>query len=119
MTHWKSFTDSELLGAWDLPDGKDVVVEIAGVEGGELHRPGTGKTDRRPIVSFKGAKKKLVLNATNGKAVESMYGSQVEGWVGKKIALYVSQARNPQATRDNPHEPKMVDCVRVRPRKPE
>lgn len=110
MTHFRKFMDQELLGSWDLPEDKDVVVTIAKVIGGELTGLG-GKKSRKPVVTFVGKEKKMVFNVTNCKAVAGMYGNHVEKWEGKRIALYVSTTRDPSSGGD-------VPCIRVRPQVP-
>ena len=110
MTHFRKFMDQELLGSWDLPDDRDVVVTIAKVIGGELTGLG-GKKSKKPVVTFAGKEKKMVFNVTNCKAVAGMYGNHVEKWEGKRIALYVSTTRDPSSGGD-------VPCIRVRPQVP-
>ena len=110
MTHFRAFMDHELLGAWDLPEDRDVVVEIERVAGGELTAMG-GKKNKRPVVTFKGKHKKMVFNVTNCKAVAGMYGYHVEKWTGKRIALYVTTTRDPNGGGE-------VPCIRVRPQVP-
>ena len=107
MTHFRKFMDNELLGAWDLPEDRDVTVTIAKVVGGDLVGIG-GKKSKKPVVTFVGKEKKMVFNVTNCKALAGMYGNHVEKWEGKKISLYTSTARDPNGGPD-------VPCIRVRP----
>lgn len=46
-----------------------------------------GKRDRG-ILMFKGAKKGLVLNRTNGECLKAMWGRATREWVGKRVTLY-------------------------------
>lgn len=110
MTHFRKFMDNELLGAWDLPEDRDVTVTIAKVIGGELTGIG-GKKSKKPVVTFVGKEKKMVFNVTNCKAAAGMYGNHVEKWEGKKVSLYVSTARDPAGGPD-------VPCIRIRPTVP-
>ncbi len=107
MTHFRKFMDNELLGAWDLPEDRDVVVTISKVVGGDLVGIG-GKKSKKPVVTFVGKEKKMVFNVTNCKALAGMYGNHVEKWEGKKISLYTATARDPNGGPD-------VPCIRVRP----
>ena len=107
MTDFRSLYGKEHLGAWDLP--RDVTLEISKVTQGELRASGGAKVDKRPIVHFEKTTKTLVLNATNGKAIAAMYGTQVEAWKGKRITIYKTTTT---------FGPNTVDCVRVRPTKP-
>ncbi len=68
MPHWRSMTDKETLGAWDLVDragkAKDFTLEIARVQRGLVQSREKPKGEHRPFVYFKGASKPLVCNAT-------------------------------------------------------
>jgi hypothetical protein len=52
-----------------------------------------GRKEDVYTISFKGAKKKLVLNATNRKKLVSMFGTNVKEWFGKAVVLEVHQVR--------------------------
>ena len=89
--------DAEFLGAEDLlgiaPFGVEVerVVFMVGatMSNGE-------KKDVYCLV-LKGAKKRLVLNATNRKALAfSKRGGQAPGWIGAKITLDLYDTRQPK-----------------------
>lgn len=110
MTHYRQLYDRDYLGAWDLPEDRDVVVTIERAAGGELTGNG-GKKAKKPIISFVGKEKKFVCNVTNAKAIATMYGNHVEKWAGKRISLYVSTTRDPSGGGD-------VPCIRVRPQVP-
>jgi hypothetical protein len=110
VTHYRQLYDRDYLGSWDLPENKDVTVTIERAVGGELTGTG-GKKAKKPIISFVGKDKKMVVNVTNAKAIAGMYGNHVEQWAGKKIVLYVSTTRDPATGGDIP-------CIRVRPRVP-
>jgi phosphopantetheine adenylyltransferase len=70
----------------------------------ELQMAG-GNKEVKPVLYFANAKKKLVLNKTNAKAIAKLHGSAAEGWAGKQVVLYPTTTR---CGRD------VVDCVRVR-----
>lgn len=110
MTHWKTMLEKEYLGAWDLPTEK--TAEITKVVAVKLKgNPSEGmKENQKPVISFKGTTKKLIVNATIGKTIAAMYGPNVEAWIGKKITLYASTTRAASGG--------MVECVRVRPTVP-
>jgi hypothetical protein len=93
-----------------LPEGRDAVVTIESVKGGELTAVG-GKKSKKPIIGFVGKEKRMICNKTNAKTIAALYGNHVEKWVGKKIALYVSTTRDPSTGGDIP-------CIRVRPQAP-
>jgi hypothetical protein len=107
---YRSLYGKEWLGAWDIPDSKDVTVTITAVAAGELTSVG-GKKSKKPVISVRGSPKKLAVNATNGRTIATMYGKNIEGWVGKKITLYKSTTRDPSSGGE-------TECVRIRPQVP-
>lgn len=104
MHYKRLYDDKEFLYAFDL-DGKEVVVEIEMVAGGVLTGE-KGRSTKKPIVSFAGKTKKLALNKTNGKTIASLYGTDTDRWIGKRITLYPT-------TTDFGGE--TVECIRIRP----
>lgn len=107
MTDYRSMYDAQFIGAWDL-SGHDVTVKIAKVSGESIVGEG-GRTNKRPILTFAGAEKRMIINRTNGKIIASLYGNDVAQWVGKAITLYPTRVRM---------GPETVDAVRVRPEVP-
>ena len=109
MPHYKSmFDEKEYLFAFDLQN-KEVTVEIAKVEAGTITGE-QGRKSKKPLVSFKGAKKKLALNKTNGKTIASLYGNDTSMWIGKLITIYPTTTTFGSET---------VECIRVRPVAPQ
>lgn len=86
MPDWRTMFDNEYLGAWDL-DGREVTVKISKVEQGTLTTEGNKKA-RKPVVHLDGKVKKLVLNKTNCKTLQAMFGVKTEAWVGQSITLF-------------------------------
>lgn len=114
MPHWRSMTDKETLGAWDLVDKsgkpKDFVLEIQRVQRGLVQSKEKPKGEHRPFVYFKGAQKPLVCNATNAESFSSMAGSEdTDRWIGLRVTLYQTQVRSKGG--------KQVTGIRVRPLK--
>ena len=107
MGDYRKMFDSEYLANWDL-DG-DVTVEISKVVAGEVGGEQGRDKEHKPILYFKGAKKGMVLNKTNGKAIAGMYGTDTDEWIGQSITLFSTTC---DAFGDT------VDCIRVRPQKP-
>jgi hypothetical protein len=98
MAHWRSFTDRETLGSWDLVDKagkpKEFTLEIERVVAGVVKSREKPKGERRPFIYFRGATKPLVCNATNAETISSIAGSEdVERWVGLRVALYQTKVR--------------------------
>ena len=86
-------------------NGQELTVTIAGLD---IEEVGMDK-ESKPVLSFKKAKKGLVLNMTNYDAIAEAYGEETDNWPGKKIVLYGDKAR---------FGGKIVDCVRVKPASP-
>lgn len=108
MTDYRKYFDRDSLGSWDL-DGKDRVVTIETVKAGKVGGQQGRKEDRKPIIMFKGKKKRFICNATNAKIIASLYGNHVEKWVGQRIVLFPTETTFGRET---------VECIRVRPYKP-
>ncbi len=100
--------DKDYIGAWSLPDGKDMVVTITKVVAGTLTGIGNRK-NKKPVVYMTGTDKGLALNATNSKTIAAMYGNHVEEWTGKQIALFKTMTQ---------FGSEQMECVRIRPAVP-
>ena len=72
---------SKFLKAGDLQD-RTVKLTIDRVEMDEV---GDG---RKPIAYFKDAKKGLVLNVTNARAIATLAGDDMDTWTGTQIELF-------------------------------
>lgn len=100
--------DKEYLYAYDL-QGKDVTVVIESVKGGTLVGTG-GKSNKKPMLRFKGKEKALALNITNARIIAALYGGfDAELWLGKAVTLYPTTTTFGSQT---------VDCIRIRNVKP-
>jgi len=103
-THWKQLQNPNYIGAYSLPDGKDLVVEITDVKRETVKGEG-GKVDECTVAYLKN-QKPMILNATNSKMIAKIYSTPyVEEWIGKKITLYVSITSLKGET---------VECLRIR-----
>ena len=85
---FRKFMDKSFLGAWDLPDGKDLILTIDYVARDEVQNE-KGK-DKKMALHFKERDyKPMICNKTNAEAISKAYGSRdVSDWENKKIALY-------------------------------
>lgn len=100
--------DKEYLYAYDL-EGKDVTVIIESVKGGTLVGTG-GKSNKKPVIRFKGKEKALALNITNARIIAGLYGGfDSQLWIGKSITLYPTTTTFGSQT---------VECIRIRNIKP-
>ena len=61
--------------------------------------------EQKPVLSFVGMEKALVLNTTNGNSIADALGWETQGWLGKQVELYPT-------TTD--FSGKVVDCIRIR-----
>lgn len=75
--------------------GNDATLTIAeaapgkgGVIFGTARLPNRTKEEPAYLLCFKETQKKLVLNATNRKTLQRMFGNKTKEWVDKKITLY-------------------------------
>lgn len=105
---YRRYMDKDFFGAWDIPDGGDLIVEIDHAEINEVTNE-RGK-EKKLTVHLKGYKP-LICNATNGNAISLATGSKnVEDWANKKIALYKEPGKwfgkVGEATRVRPEAPK-------------
>lgn len=101
MPHWRTMMEKEHLGAWDLvgQDGKtprDYTLKIAGVKSAKLKTRGDSEGKRKCVITFERAHKKMVCNTTNAEVIESLYGWDTDGWVGKLVTLYQADVRSPK-----------------------
>lgn len=108
FNHLHLLFPSKYLQAGDLK-GKQVTVAIEAIDPrGELQVAG-GKSETKPVVRLKGAKKDWVLNKTNAKIIAKLYGNEVTAWIGKHITLYATKVR---------FGPELVEAIRVAERVP-
>lgn len=107
--HYKLLHPNDYMGAPDLQD-RDVHVEIASIiPKHELTMEGNKKSIK-PVLTFKGATKMMVLNKTNAKTIAKLLGKDTDKWIGQSITLYPTETR---------YGAEMVECVRVRAAKPQ
>jgi len=109
-THWKKNFNYDYMGAYSLPEGRDVVVTIKELKK-EKVTGANGKKEECFVCYFTDSDKPMILNRTNCKTIEKLYGSAfIEDWPGKKIQLYAARV---QAFGDT------TEALRIRDFKPE
>lgn len=74
---------SAYIAAGDLQD-REASVTIRDIQIEEIGKD----KDRKPVLYFKGKEKGLVLNKTNANTIESVYGDEMDDWIGAEIVLY-------------------------------
>lgn len=109
LTHWKKLDNPDYIGAYAFQPGEEKVVTIKQVRR-EVVTGAEGKKEECTVVHFVEPEKPLILNATNGKAIQKVAGSgYIEEWAGVRIILKVETVK---AFGD------IVDAVRVSKKKP-
>lgn len=87
---------------WISPDdlgAKKFELVIAGVALEEVHDRQTNRKVQKMVVSFVGAKKKLITNKTQAFALAHICDSdETEEWAGKRVALRAGKAHNGKPT---------------------
>lgn len=106
-THWKTQFNYKWLGAYCLPDRKDIVLTIQEMKREEVVGK-NGKKSQCLIAYFHENAKPMVVNPTNCKMLERLLKSpMIEDWAGKSIQIGIERVK------DNSGE--MVDGLRIRP----
>lgn len=88
-THWKKIVkpDAPYFGEQDFENIDEVKVVTIKRHNIETVINEKGKS-KKGILYFQENVKPFILNVTNGKAIEKLYGKDIDSWNGKKIALY-------------------------------
>jgi len=108
--HWKDFFNYKYAGGYFLDKSKDLTVVINKIVIEEVVGA-SGKKQDCPVCYFGGLEKPMILNKTNAKQIEKLYGeSNPDKWVGKKIIVYSTKVDAWGS---------VVDAWRVRDFKPE
>jgi hypothetical protein len=91
---------SKYLSAADLSDPTRVTIQGIAQE-----IVGMGSdAQTKPILSFVGQSKRLVLNKTNALTIAAQYGNDTAGWIGKQVVLKATTV---------PFQGKLVPAVRI------
>lgn len=102
-THWKQLTDPRFIGAYALPGGMDMTVTIQRVQKETITMMGGKKEDHS--LMYLAGHKPMILNVTNQKTLEKLYGPYIEDWAGQRITLFASTVKLGSD---------MVECLRIR-----
>lgn len=85
---FRKFMDKSFLGAWDVPDGSDLVLTIDHAERNDVQNE-KGREKKLTVHFRERDYKPMILNKTNATAISKAYGSmKVEDWKNKKIGIY-------------------------------
>lgn len=89
-THWKTMFDYKWLGAYCLPNGKDIVLTIKEIHKQEIINH-NGKKEELPVCYFVEAVKPMIVGKTNNRLITKALGSPFhEDWIGKQIQIYAT-----------------------------
>lgn len=92
-THWKKEFNYNYLGSYSLSEGKDRTVTIKQLKKEEVSDT-NGKKSMCLVCYFTDSDKPMILNKTNCKTIERLYGTAfIEDWLGKKINLYSAKVK--------------------------
>ena len=106
LTHWKNQFNYDYLGAYSLPDGKDIILTLKETKK-EMVTGSNGQKSECFVAYFHENAKPMILNKTNCKTIEKLFNTpNIEEWVNKQIQI--------GSTRINAFG-EMTDCLRVRP----
>lgn len=98
-THWKKLTNHNFLGSWDFTPGEERILTISQTVQEEVVDMEAIKKDanaKKPciVAHFHGNSKPMILNKTNCKIIQGLYGTPIiEEWAGKSIIVKVEKVR--------------------------
>jgi hypothetical protein len=101
-THYRAMIESLCIGQYDLirDDGTFLRPTVV-IESVTRYEPPQRRKKKMPdgsfrdellnklLISFVGKRKKWIAGPVSQKAIAGIYGPHVEGWIGKKLQLYV------------------------------
>lgn len=103
-THWKQNFNYKYTGAYELPEGQTRTLRIQRLCNEDVCDT-SGKKQLCFVAYFDGQSKPMVLNKTNCKTIEKLYGPIIEQWIGKQITI---ESKKVKAFGE------MVDALRVK-----
>ena len=103
-THWKQNFNYKYTGAYELKQGEERTVTINRTCNEEVMNT-NGKKELCFVAYFKDHPKPMVMNKTNCKTIEKMYGPIIEQWPGKRITIVSKKVKA---------FGEMVDALRVK-----
>lgn len=98
--HWKNFVDKDYLGSHNLEKGEEMLLTIVKFEGEEEVQSKDGSKKPKPVLYFKEAVPKMIMNITNGNTITALYGSHPENWIEKQIQVFATPIKAFGKTQD-------------------
>jgi len=77
------------LDASDLMSSGNITLTISDIAAPGEERDSAGKVIDKGILTFKGAKKRMILIKTNAKVIAMAHGKKPSQWIGKPVTLTV------------------------------
>ena len=91
--HWRNLTDLSHLRAECFAPGEKKVLTIKEIKK-ETLTDQSGKMEEKPVAYFKEDVLPMVLNVTNCKMIEKIYGTgNIYEWIGKKIQVGATKTK--------------------------
>lgn len=109
QTHWKQNFSYKYTGAYELLPGETKTLTIQRICREDVKNT-SGQDELCTVAYFKESSKPMVLNKTNCKTLEKLYGPYLEDWQGKRIMI---ESRKVKAFGDE------VDALRIKKTIPE
>lgn len=102
--HWRNYTDLNYLRAEVFAPKEKKVLTIKDVKMEKI-KGESGKEDTKPVLYFEENVLPMVVNSTNSKTIEALYGTgYMDEWVGKKIQVIATKTKVAGET---------VPCLRI------
>lgn len=91
--HWRNLTDLSHLRAECFAPKEKKVLTIKEIKQEKIIS-NNGEADLKPVAYFKEDVLPMVLNVTNCKMIEKLYGTgNIYDWVGKKIQVFATKTK--------------------------
>lgn len=92
-THWRNLTDLEHLRAECFAPKEKKVLTIKEVKQEQI-TSNNGEVELKPVAHFVENVLPMVLNVTNCKMIEKLYGTgNIYEWVGKKVQVFATKTK--------------------------
>lgn len=85
--------EGNFLHSDDVMSSGPITLVISGVVAQNKEKDAAKRLINRPIVSFKGASKRLIVGKLNTSILGLLYGKKPSKWIGKSVTLVVTYLR--------------------------
>lgn len=92
--HWRNLTDSSHLRAECFAPKEKRVLTIKEIKREKVTSANKGTVEQKPVAVFEENVLPMVLNVTNCRTIEKLYGTgNIHEWVGKKIQVFATTTK--------------------------